>query len=572
MYTRFFGFKERPFKLVPNPEYLYLGRGHEEAMAHLNYAVCQGDGFVLITGEVGTGKTTLCRAFLEGLDDTVKTAYIFNPKLDSLQLLKAINDEFGVDSGPDTVKALIDGLNAFLMEIKREGKSALLLIDEAQNLPHDVLEQVRLLSNLETTRDKLLQIILVGQPELGELLDSPNLRQLRQRIAISCHLTPFDRKETESYIRHRLNIASVKPSVLFTRRAVNAVFDYSGGVARKINILCDRSLLTAYGLDRKTVDHAIVRSAIRELSGKGEPRPYGFTWITKKWILLMVVVATGLVALLYWPEIWNPNIKAVDLGALPMEPDKAANVKVPTVASISKPVSLKQKQTPASQKATDAASQTRLKDVLKASNSKGSRQNALSAVMALWGIKSEIHPWLLEVVNDPDFFRLAANQNGFLVQQVIGQLDQINRLNLPAVLTCEVSSTLSPVYVAICRRENDGYVVKMRPDDPGLFATAAELSAFYAGTAYIPWKNFFNYSGVLPVNASEETIIALKMHLREIGFTEIDLNPVYDEKTREAIKQVQKKHALLDDGLIGPLTKIVLYNDIGRLNTPKLGG
>ena len=172
MYNRFFGFKERPFKLVPNPEYLYLSRSHEEVLAHLNYAVGYGEGFVEITGEVGTGKTTLCRMFLESLDENTAAAYIFNPKLDALQLLKAINDEFGIPSDTESIKTLIDRLNAFLLEKKAQGKRVILLVDEAQNLSADVLEQLRLLSNMETTTSKLLQIILVGQPELGELLET----------------------------------------------------------------------------------------------------------------------------------------------------------------------------------------------------------------------------------------------------------------------------------------------------------------------------------------------------------------------------------------------------------------
>ncbi|MGE5840727.1 MAG: ExeA family protein, partial [Deltaproteobacteria bacterium] len=185
MYNSFFGFRERPFQLVPNPAYLYLSRSHEEAMAHMVYAISQGDGFVEITGEVGTGKTTLCRAVLENLDPRTKAAYIFNPKLDSLQLLKAINDEFGIDSGSDSIKELTDTLNAFLMKNRMEGNKVVLIIDEAQNLNKDVLEQLRLISNLETTTSKLIQIILVGQPELGEMLDSNELRQLGQRINLT---------------------------------------------------------------------------------------------------------------------------------------------------------------------------------------------------------------------------------------------------------------------------------------------------------------------------------------------------------------------------------------------------
>jgi general secretion pathway protein A len=178
MYQNFFGFKERPFQLVPNPAYLFLSPSHEEALAHLTYATSQGDGFVVVTGEVGTGKTTLCRAFIESLDDQTEVAYIFNPKLTAIELLQTICDEFGIQTSADTTKAIIDAFNAFLMEKKSQGLQVLLIIDEAQNLNHDVLEQVRLLSNIETNTEKLLQIILVGQPEMADLLDSYELRQL----------------------------------------------------------------------------------------------------------------------------------------------------------------------------------------------------------------------------------------------------------------------------------------------------------------------------------------------------------------------------------------------------------
>ena len=258
MYNRFFGFKERPFKLVPNPEYLYLSRIHEEVLAHLNYAVSYGEGFVEITGEVGTGKTTLCRMFLEGLDENTAAAYIFNPKLDALQLLKAINDEFGIPSDTDSIKALIDRFNAFLLEKKAQGKRVILLMDEAQNLSVDVLEQLRLLSNLETTTSKLLQIILVGQPELGELLETEALRQLNQRITLSCHLIPLSASETREYIRHRIHIASRKPGLAFTAGAYRSIFNYSGGVPRLINIVCDRTLLTAFALGKHRITDGIV--------------------------------------------------------------------------------------------------------------------------------------------------------------------------------------------------------------------------------------------------------------------------------------------------------------------------
>ena len=219
MYENFFGFSEKPFKLVPNPAYLFLSKSHEEALAHLNYALAQGDGFVEITGEVGTGKTTLCRSFLENLKEDTVAAYIFNPKMEPQQLVKTINDELGIEYDTDNTKDLIDKLNAFLIRKKKQRKKVILLIDEAQNLSSDILEQLRLLSNLETSREKLLQIILVGQPELTDILNSHELRQLGQRITLRYHLSPLIHKEMVEYIRYRINIAARKAGIKFNRFA-----------------------------------------------------------------------------------------------------------------------------------------------------------------------------------------------------------------------------------------------------------------------------------------------------------------------------------------------------------------
>ena len=269
MYENFFSFSEKPFKLVPNPAYLFLSKSHEEALAHLNYALAQGDGFVEITGEVGTGKTTLCRAFLENLDENTIAAYIFNPRLGPKQLIKTINDELGIKYDTDSTKDLIDKLNAFLMRQKAERKKVILLIDEAQNLSRNILEQLRLLSNLETSKEKLLQIILVGQPELSDILDSHELRQLGQRITLRYHLTPLNFKETVEYIKFRINIAARKAGIKFDRSAFSQIYKYSGGIPRVINIACDRALLTAFGLSQHKITGSIARASIKELKSRG---------------------------------------------------------------------------------------------------------------------------------------------------------------------------------------------------------------------------------------------------------------------------------------------------------------
>lgn len=297
MYQHYFGFKERPFQLVPNPAYLFLSRSHEEAMAHLTYAISEGDGFTAIIGEVGTGKTTLCRAFIENLDDHREVAYIFNPKLTAVELLKAVCDEFGIHVPKGyTTKDLNDVLNHFLLEKRAEGKQVMLIIDEAQKLSRKVLDQLRLLSNLETNTEKLLQIVLVGQPELDDLLKSYELRQLNQRITLSCHLTPLTSQETTQYIQYRIHIAARNQGVEFTKSAFRKIFDYSGGIPRLIHIVCDRSLLTCYVKNREKISGLIVNSAIRELNPRDNVRRLR-VFEKRKTALLASMLATLLLLL-----------------------------------------------------------------------------------------------------------------------------------------------------------------------------------------------------------------------------------------------------------------------------------
>ena len=320
MYEKFFSFREKPFKLVPNPAYLFLSKSHEETLAHLNYALSEGDGFVEITGEVGTGKTTLCRAFLESLDADTIAAYIFNPRLGPRQLIRAINDELGIKYDADNTKDLIDKLNAFLIRKKAQRKKVILLIDEAQNLSRNVLEQLRLLSNLETNQEKLLQIILVGQPELSEILDSHELRQLSQRITLRYHLSPLNHKETVEYIRYRINIAAQNAGIKFNRSAFRQIYKYSRGIPRVINIACDRSLLTAFGLSRHKITGSIARASIKELMGAGARGKFDLADWKKAFIIFAVLSVVLAAAIFHHPlthgiteffKRWqNPEIEA----------------------------------------------------------------------------------------------------------------------------------------------------------------------------------------------------------------------------------------------------------------------
>ncbi|MBC8457845.1 MAG: AAA family ATPase [Deltaproteobacteria bacterium] len=270
MYTSFFGFKENPFKLTPDPRYLFLSRFHREALDHLLYGVNERKGFIVITGGIGTGKTTLCRAFLSHLNSSTKSALIFNSFISDIELLKTINQEFGIemDPPPASKKDYIDALNHFLLSTFSNGGNAILLIDEAQNLSYTVLEQIRMLSNLETENEKLIQIVLVGQHELKELLAAPTLKQLDERITVRYDLRPLDRKDIQGYVEHRLGIAGGRENLRFTSGSFAKIYAYSQGNPRRINAICDRTLLIAYAKNKSTISKGTVTEAVHDLRGK----------------------------------------------------------------------------------------------------------------------------------------------------------------------------------------------------------------------------------------------------------------------------------------------------------------
>ncbi len=268
MYQEFYGLKEKPFVLTPDPQFLYLGEGHQTAIESLIYGIQQKEGFMLIVGDIGTGKTTICRALLGKLDENVNTALIFNSFLTEEELLESILQDFGFPSKGRSRKERIDALNKLFIYYLSHGKNAVLIIDEAQNLSSPVLEQIRMLSNLETEKEKMLQIILVAQPELEQKLKSPELRQLNQRIAIRYHLSPLSRVELESYVYQRLNTAGAQGSITFSRSAFDEIYKFSKGTPRLINLLCDRSLLGGYVDQTHHIDKGIIKKAEKSLLGK----------------------------------------------------------------------------------------------------------------------------------------------------------------------------------------------------------------------------------------------------------------------------------------------------------------
>jgi general secretion pathway protein A len=275
LYARHFGLQQEPFSLAPDPRYLFMSDRHREALAHLLYGLRGGGGFVLLTGEIGAGKTTVCRCFLDQVPRHCNVAYIFNPKLSVIELLQAVCDEFGIAVQPrgpaaSTVKDHLDPLNEFLLRTHAVGQHNVLIIDEAQSLSADVLEQLRLLTNLETNERKLLQIILIGQPELRDLLARPELEQLAQRIVARFHLDALTEPETAHYIRHRLAVAGMTGVMPFDRDARQRIHELSRGIPRRINLLCDRALLGAYVAGKPRADRVVVdRAAAEVFDGRG---------------------------------------------------------------------------------------------------------------------------------------------------------------------------------------------------------------------------------------------------------------------------------------------------------------
>jgi len=304
MYTRYFGLTEKPFAIAPNPRYLFMSELHREALAHLLYGISSEGCIILLTGEVGTGKTTVCRCLIDQLPDTTDIALILNPKLTITDLLKTICEELKIPitTASPSVKTYIDQLNGYLLRSHSMGRNTALIIDEAQNLDIEILEQLRLLTNLETNTNKLLQIVLIGQPELRQLLTDPRLSQINQRITTRYHLAPLHAADVTTYIKHRIGIAGGNTrNILFSEKAIHYVTKISQGIPRVINILCDHALLGAYANNRDHVSLKIMKKASRELSALTGQKKYPVNRLVLAFVLLLVMI--GVPVGLYFADL-----------------------------------------------------------------------------------------------------------------------------------------------------------------------------------------------------------------------------------------------------------------------------
>lgn len=334
MYKQFYGLKEHPFKLTPDPDFLYLSPIHKKALLYLTYGLESKKGFIQLTGEIGSGKTTLIRSLLKSLHKEVKTAYIVNPKLTFNELFRTILSQFSIVT-PDSAEPkdfMLDKFCQYLINQAKEGCPVVIILDEAQNIEPPVLEEIRLLSNLETDKEKLLQVVFVGQPELRDIFSQPELKQLKQRISTSVHIEPLSRTEIERYINHRMMVAGSNGSVIFEKKACDEIYLYSSGIPRLINIVCDAVLLAGYVEEKKVFDGAMVREVISELSNDGireESTEFRTSTIPKarkpRWkaalvlSLLFAAIMAG-VTLLLWQQLIRQKLGHITSGIKKVQP------------------------------------------------------------------------------------------------------------------------------------------------------------------------------------------------------------------------------------------------------------
>jgi len=534
MYTTHFGLREMPFSITPDPAYLYMSPRHQEALGHLLYGTGQYGGFVQLTGEVGTGKTTIVRTLLAQKLEHVDVAVILNPRQSETEFVASICDELKITyPKKGTLKSRVDALNAYLLEAHAQGRRTVVIIDEAQNLQPEVLEQVRLLTNLETHKEKLLRIMLVGQPELSALLARPDLRQLAQRITARYHLTPLEPRETGEYIGHRLSIAGGNPD-LFTPAAVQAIQRHSRGVPRLVNILCDRALLGAYATGQKTITPDLVERAAREVGGEPRP-PAGRRFTVLDTAIVAAIVAIG--AWWFWRE---QSISAPLPEPAPVAETAAEPAPQPAAPAVPLP-------TPA----------VTLDELLRAAQP---LPMVLASLIQVWNA----HPQVGAGENVCQ--ALAREKLG--CYKSLGDWRDLRLLDRPAILT--LSSGRGGTQHVLLRElgadtallETAGGPLQMNLDQIGLLWT---------GEFLLLWRQDTEESFIGP-QTQGASIVWLRQRLAEAENRALatPVPNVFDDALRQALLRFQTAQGLDRDGLAGPRTLIVLSNLKPQAGTPTL--
>ncbi len=537
MYQSFFGLAEAPFSIAPDPRYLYMSRSHQEALAHLLYGLSGDGGFVLLTGEVGTGKTTVCRCLLEQIPDSCDVAYIFNPRLTVAELLSTVCTEFGITypAGNTSIKVFVDCINAYLLDAHARGRHTVLIIDEAQNLAADVLEQMRLLTNLETNQRKLLQIILLGQPELAEMLARPELRQLAQRIVARYHLGPLPKSEVAAYVRHRLDVSGAKQQ-LIPPALMGRLHRLSGGVPRVLNLLCDRALLGAYAQGKERVDRPTLTKAAREVFGQPARRRRNlFRALAASLTLVAGGAALAVVVYQQQQHATTPPAQALQAEAQAEHPAQST------------PPS-------AAQEVKQATREPTLADSLAWSPDDPSdgRTAAYGALFRAWG---------KEYQDGNPCQR--AEDSGLRCKSTRGGLDELRRLNRPAVLQMR-NQDGREFFACLTALDNrsatftSGKEVKR----VALSALATQWSGYYT----VLWRMPPDLQRTIHPGERGPAVVWLSRQLAHLqGDTaQADPNPVFDQAMVRQVKQFQLAQGLIPDGTVGAQTLMHLSSAADR--------
>jgi len=549
MYQHYFGLAEEPFSIAPDPRYLYLSQRHQEALAHLLYGVNGDGGFVLLTGDVGAGKTTVCRCLLQQIPANCDVAYVFNPRLTVGELLYTIGVEFGIayPPGNTSVKVFVDCINAYLLDAHAKGRHTVLIIDEAQNLSTVVLEQMRLLTNLETNRRKLLQIILIGQPELAQMLERPELRQLSQRIVARYHLGPLNKPEVAAYVRHRLEVAGAQRQ-LFPAGLMGRVYRLSGGVPRVINVLCDRALLGTYVQGKERVDRATLVQAAREVFHQAPRR----SLVRPLLATLIVVLGVALGMTLYQRGMFDAETAMAPVAML-----KPAVQGIATVLRISGPIDL----APTNMVQTDAATAAAgLPATLEwPANEPRSRSEAIAyaALFRAWGAD---YGWA-DACRQAEGLGLRCRSNE-------GGLDELRQLNRPAALLMrdDQGGTFHAALVAL-------------DDKTATFAIGAKTRTVSAGALATQWMGQYTLLWRVPPDAREyiragERGPAVQWLIEQLAqaqgqVVEPGRIGLFDDALERQVKQFQRAQGLVPDGVVGPQTVMHLAA-VGDRSAPEL--
>ncbi|WP_413472300.1 ExeA family protein [Shewanella baltica] len=539
MYKAFYGLSDNPFSIAPNPHYLFLSDRHREALAHLTYGLGETGGFVLLTGEVGTGKTTVSRCLLGQLPDNTDTAFILNPSLTELELLATLCDELKISYGDNpTLKQLTDHLSRFLLDNHSKGRNTVLIIDEAQHLRPEVLEQLRLLTNLETDTKKLLQVILIGQPELQLLLKRQELRQLAQRITARYHLLPLNEDEIALYVLHRLQVAG-RFEPLFTRKAVKVLQKYSGGIPRLINLLCERSLMAGYAQSRVPIDHHMVRQAAAEVLGEEEPTQNRYLWPTATAAALFVAFGVS-----YWLFTDKP-VNAASASSMALE-STSANVAALNTQALSATEGMGKLVQPVDQQSSQGSipdpNQRLLNDAI---NQSRDIDTAFAGLFSVWG----------KVPYKGLTACQSAVEQGLSCYQQQGNWMSLTRLNYPAVVYL-VDDNQQDFYGAVIAV--DGEQLLMQLGEQQLWVDRAWFNQYFSGTFEILWQAPNLPMMDISQKSSPGQLQWLENALAHVNNRNTRRVNQFDVQLENDLKSFQSQHGLKADGIAGNQTLVRL--------------